>query len=479
MSSKNIRTILSAVRKIFTYKNIRIVLSAAILILLCSAGYPVRPVAGPEPSPLYVESLEILRGSGIALPEEMRRYPGSIRLGDAAEWCMQLYRHYAPYPVPLRPKAAIYSDPGYISIQEMLSLDVIEIYPEFSYTSATRPTGQLFARMLTGMHNRIEADAFSSWYAGVSVEDAVALLAPVYRIATGSIMETASVPAYGDLYRGLSLPAAGTISRGQFGAMTRRLYDTAMDILGVDAPRAFPFVDSPDAPLLRAGVAGACEDLLRALALYLPESVDGQDAVIEIGRMAAHFAGRRPVVKECRSVQNDRPYPWYLDQGDTSPCAEYNCAPCCAAMAAHWHDQALTLDPSILRQQKPAACGCWTTDDIKECLAHYGVPIAVAPMEGEDAMLAAIEDGCLLLLVVDLGQGSHTILAKGYRRLGGDVWLTCYDPASWGRQDALGYPIGQDVEYHIRYLIDVSQWDFLIRIFPTHAIPPSAPSDTA
>lgn len=452
---------------LFSKRNIRIIASVVLVLLLANGGYPIRPVPPPRLSPLYADAVRTLARADISFDAATQPYPGALTLGDASRWLITLYRHYAPYPIPLRPEAAAIADPGYTGILEMLSLGAIESYTEFVYTPATYPTGAVFARMLVAMDNRIEADAFDSWYTPVTVREARELLAPIYRIATGGMIDPSpSFPVYDELYRGL-IPEAGSVTSGQFYAMAYRLYET---VTGPEAsPEGLPGPAVPsDTALTRADLAGACEGLLDALALYMPATVQGQEAVVEIGRLAAHFIGRQPAVKQCRSVQNDRSYPWYIDQGDTGPDAEYNCAPVCAAMAAHWHDEALTLDPAILGGRHGAAYPCWTTDDIKEALSHYGVPYSIEPIGDESVLVEALDAGCLLLLVVDLGAGSHTVLAKGYRRLGDDVWLTCYDPGSFGRTDALGYPVGQDAEYHIRYLLTASQWDYFLCVSPGH-----------
>lgn len=449
-------------------KNIRYILLVVMFLLVCNAGYPIDPVQVPEPSSLYMDSVEVLRYMDITPPVDAP--PHALRLGDGAEWLMGLYQYYASYPIPLSPEASMYTDTGYICILEMMALDIIEPYPEFTYTSATQPTGQMFARMLTGMHNRIEADAFDSWHAVVTVREVKALLAPFYRIATRSMIERPpSVPAYAHLYQEHSLPDRAPITKGQFYSMALRLYRTVIMVSDGTTPEEGLSADAflSDAPMTRSELSDACEGLLDALAIYFPPSVTEQEAVIEISRLARYFSGRQPTAKEYRSVQNDRSYSWYLDQGDTTPCAEYNCAPCCTAMAVRWYDQSLRLDPSTLRQQNPATGECWTTVDIKSCLSQYGVPYSVAPALGEAAVLASIEEGCLLLFIADLGQGSHTILVKGYRRLGDDVLLTCYDSGSWGQMDALDIPIGQDAEYHIRYLLDILKWNHYLRIPPS------------
>ena len=146
--------------------------------------------------------------------------------------------------------------------------------------------------------------------------------------------------------------------------------------------------------------------------------------------------------QETKSVENDRPYPWYLRQEETGPHSINNCMPAATAMALRWvyPDNRATVEE--MRALLPMGGEGWYPEQVSEILERYQVDFDTPPI-ALDTMVSALDAGHILLALVNEGAYGHCLIVKGYERQGEGLWFTTYDSTS-PRQDLYGDWIGEN-----------------------------------
>jgi len=161
----------------------------------------------------------------------------------------------------------------------------------------------------------------------------------------------------------------------------------------------------------------------------------------------------------------DRPYEWFVNQFQTSPCGGGNCFPSSVVMGCRWRDQhSLATVEDALARYPNTNCAGWYTDQAEHYLDDQGVPWRYTSIYSNDCCLKGtpanltneLAHGNLLLVCLDLsyisGNGSgerralkccscygfHAVIVKGFRKTLTDanwswqpsiLWLEVYDPA--------------------------------------------------
>ena len=159
------------------------------------------------------------------------------------------------------------------------------------------------------------------------------------------------------------------------------------------------------------------------------------------------------------ALSNDRPYEWYIDQGDTGACSDSNCGPASSAMSARWYNGLFRGTAEEAREEIYNNGGWWYTNDIANYFASHGIANQFIRYSN-DALVAELDKGNILLLCLDMyyvtygdaagehvnkfyyttttGWG-HFIVVKGYVRTSQKLYLEVYDPYSiWS-----AYPDGE------------------------------------
>lgn len=176
-------------------------------------------------------------------------------------------------------------------------------------------------------------------------------------------------------------------------------------------------------------------------------------------------------------VANDRPYDWYLDQGETGEFSNENCGPTSAAMAAKWFDEKTPLTPEIARQTYANTGGWWYTSDIESIFKDYKVPFEIKYDYTIEQMTAELYQGRILLICNNMDyiplnrdesqrlnrfyayNDGHFLIVKGYLKTEKGTFFEVYDPNSWGKVYEEGALMGKDRYYESSVLLEsIENW---------------------
>lgn len=164
-------------------------------------------------------------------------------------------------------------------------------------------------------------------------------------------------------------------------------------------------------------------------------------------------------------VSNNRPYNWYVDQGDTGIHAGDNCGPSATVMAAKWQNEAFDQSAYNARTEFRPSGGWWYTDDIKSYFNRYDVVYQVDEYDGVYELVQALNEGDIILLCLDTTfidakdesdsyvgrfysyEGGHFLIVKGYVYIDEDLYFEVYDSNCWGESYTDGSPKGKDRLY--------------------------------
>ena len=203
--------------------------------------------------------------------------------------------------------------------------------------------------------------------------------------------------------------------------------------------------------------------------------------------------GLGDVVSE--SVSNNRPYSWYVDQGNTGPESFVNCGPASTRMAAHWANSSFTPTTAALRTES-GVTGWWYTSNIQDMLRKYGITHHVFSLNDfEEDLKPIIDDGYVVILCLDMyyvrqeaaghpewrkdkfyvtenPEWGHFIVAKGYKNVDGKYLAEVYDPWSLGVKYADGTFKGRDRYYRAEDIITATDvwWPYMIAVAPPSAV---------
>lgn len=174
-----------------------------------------------------------------------------------------------------------------------------------------------------------------------------------------------------------------------------------------------------------------------------------------------------------RELSLNRPYEWYIDQSRTGTHSDYNCAPSCVVMAAHWRDADCTYTVEDARGLCRPSGGGWLTYDIDKCLTafkteHLVISLSDYRDETLQILMDHLDDGNIILLAIDvhylensfepgirinkyyetiqLGTG-HCIVLKGYKEVDGITYFEVYDPIGYEYKYSDGSFKGKDRYY--------------------------------
>ncbi|MBO4767961.1 MAG: C39 family peptidase [Bacteroidales bacterium] len=187
------------------------------------------------------------------------------------------------------------------------------------------------------------------------------------------------------------------------------------------------------------------------------------------------------------TVSNDRPYYWYVDQGNTGACSGVNCGPASTTMASNWFNGSLRITTEDARQEYYNNGGWWYTNDINGFLRTHGVSISQKSFGSTEALVSELKKGNIVILCLDMyyityGDGSgqkvnkfyrtngtgwgHFIVVKGYVETSTKLYCEVYDPYTMGNNDSNGLPKGMDRYYVADELLRSAGiwWSYMIVI---------------
>lgn len=164
------------------------------------------------------------------------------------------------------------------------------------------------------------------------------------------------------------------------------------------------------------------------------------------------------------SLSNDKPYNWYIDQGNTGEHSGNNCGPSSVVMAGLWYDPDFDISASQARSQFRSSGGWWYTDDIKDFFKKHKISYDVDDYDGAYELVETLNAGHIILLCIDTSyieerddesfigkfydyDGGHFIIVKGYVYIENDLYFEVYDPNCWGESYDDGSPKGKDRLY--------------------------------
>lgn len=157
------------------------------------------------------------------------------------------------------------------------------------------------------------------------------------------------------------------------------------------------------------------------------------------------------------SMNNNRGYNWYIDQGTTGIFAPVNCGPSSVTMAVKWADSTYANNAEYARSKYEPQGGWWYSTDIIGFLNDNGIPHAIVALaDTQDSTEHIIEGilnkGEILIFNPDMnvipsayalayhvdkfyattpGWGHYAII-KGYKRIDGKTFFETYDPFTFG-----------------------------------------------
>ena len=195
-------------------------------------------------------------------------------------------------------------------------------------------------------------------------------------------------------------------------------------------------------------------------------------------------------LKSSRSL--DRNYEWYIDQAATGPFSDVNCAPSSVVMASLWCMEDFPYSVHYARTMYHPEGGGWYTEDIDNCLTDFGInhsiiELSTSQKKTETIITEQLDEGNILILCVDvhylrlcesdsfrvdkyystikLGAG-HSVIAKGYKQIDGQIFFEMYDPIGYGFKYKDGQFKGKNRYYRGKdiYTATFSRWNFAFTI---------------
>lgn len=176
-------------------------------------------------------------------------------------------------------------------------------------------------------------------------------------------------------------------------------------------------------------------------------------------------------------VSNDRPYVWYIDQGNTGKYSGDNCGPSSTIMAALWQDPEFDQSPIDARSEFRSTGGWWYTEDIEEYFDRYHIEYDIDDFDDEYEWIAELSAGNILLLCLDTSYlsyqddddaffgrfysytGGHFLIVKGYTYINNSLYFEVYDSNNWEATYSDGSPKGKDRLYPVDELMEaVESW---------------------
>ncbi|MCQ2146414.1 MAG: C39 family peptidase [Bacteroidales bacterium] len=167
-------------------------------------------------------------------------------------------------------------------------------------------------------------------------------------------------------------------------------------------------------------------------------------------------------------VTTERPYTWYIDQGDTGQYSLSNCGPTSAVMVARWLDGENRVTPKDARSEYSPAGGWWyVSSDFIPYLNEHKYPYHVIQFSSVDALLAELDKGKIAITCLDMNivsqskaennrfglfyptspQWGHFMVIKGYVKTDSKVYLEVNDPYTIGKKNLDGTPKGEGRYY--------------------------------
>jgi hypothetical protein len=175
------------------------------------------------------------------------------------------------------------------------------------------------------------------------------------------------------------------------------------------------------------------------------------EAAKRVYRLLSAFADHPRLAEPPILLDNGAAWPWYFAQEDTGEFSANNCMPAAAAMALRWLNPDSDATPEGLRALYPLNGGPWYPEQVSAVFDRYGVGYALRSIDLQ-RMLRCLENGHILIALLNEGTSGHCVVIKGTIREGDGLWFLTYDPASPTR-DALGRPAGQDRRIEATQLI--------------------------
>lgn len=181
-------------------------------------------------------------------------------------------------------------------------------------------------------------------------------------------------------------------------------------------------------------------------------------------------------------VSNNRPYSWYIDQGDTGEYSNNNCGPSSATMSLKWYNSNFSKTAEDARNTYLENGGWWKTTDVTNYLSLNNAKYSVLNNSGEGFLENTLKQGNIIILCIDTSylsyndnseqrvgrfydyQGGHFIVVKGYIVVDGKTYFEVYDPNNWGETYSDGQPKGKDRYYASTELMNAMSnwWNYLI-----------------
>ncbi len=166
-----------------------------------------------------------------------------------------------------------------------------------------------------------------------------------------------------------------------------------------------------------------------------------------------------------KAISNDRPYSWYIDQGDTGEHSGNNCGPSSTVMAALWQKEDFDQTAKEARGETRSEGGWWYTDDIEAYFIDNDVSFRIDDFDGIHEIISTLQEGNIVLLCIDttyldfddskdsyIGKfysykGGHFLIVKGYQYIDDELYLEVYDSNGWDETYSDGSPKGKDRLY--------------------------------
>ncbi len=187
-------------------------------------------------------------------------------------------------------------------------------------------------------------------------------------------------------------------------------------------------------------------------------------------------------------VTNDRPYAWYIDQGETGSHSGSNCGPTSVAMAAKWVKPQSRVTPQRARFHYRPFGGWWYSDDIAGSLSRFDVLYYQVSLEDEKTLMGLLGMGHLLLVNNTMGgisrnheesqrtgrfydfASGHYFLIKGFVQTDQGLYFEVYDPNSWSQTYSDGMLKGQNRYYESGELVDsILKWYPELIVIPSRS----------
>ncbi|PJI08757.1 MULTISPECIES: C39 family peptidase [Clostridium] len=185
---------------------------------------------------------------------------------------------------------------------------------------------------------------------------------------------------------------------------------------------------------------------------------------------------------ESEHISNNKPYSWYIDQGNTGAYSNNNCGPSSTTMALKWYNSNFSKTAEDARNTYLEGGGWWRTTDVTNYLSLNNAKYSVIENSGENLLKSTLKRGNIVILCIDTSylsyndnpqqrvgrfydyEGGHFIVVKGYIVVDGKTYFETYDPNNWDETYSDGQPKGQDRYYADNELMNgiSNWWNYLI-----------------